>query len=126
MAFVRAKKQGERVYHYLVTSERIGHRVRQKTVAYLGRYPSLDAALSGLASEIERHTREAARYREWVAVGAARIPEKYISGSGYYSRQTPVGQMMRRYKGGLLGVELHERLKREAEERLSRLKRVVV
>ncbi len=95
-------------------------------MAYLGRYPSLDAALSGLASEIERHTREAARYREGLAVHAARIPEECISGSRYYSRHSPVGQMMRRYKGGLLGVELHERRKREAEERLSRLKRVVV
>ncbi len=60
MAFVRAKKQGGRAYHYLVTSERQGRRVRQKTLAYLGQYPSLAAALEGLPAEIAYYNTRAA------------------------------------------------------------------
>jgi hypothetical protein len=39
--FIRAKRQGERTYYYAVESERIGNRVRQKTIAYLGEKPSV-------------------------------------------------------------------------------------
>jgi len=52
--FVRAKRQGERVYHYLVASERQGGQVRQKTVAYLGEYPTIQAALEALPNEITK------------------------------------------------------------------------
>jgi hypothetical protein len=52
--FVRVKQQGGRVYHYLVAAERSGGRVRQKTVAYLGDYPSVEAALEGLPAEIAK------------------------------------------------------------------------
>ncbi len=57
--FVRAKQQGGRVYHYLVTAERCGGRVQQKTVAYLGDYPSVEAALEGLPAEIAKLKEEA-------------------------------------------------------------------
>ncbi len=57
--FVRVKKQGGRVYHYLVAAERSGGRVRQKTVAYLGDYPSVEAAHDGLPAEIAKLKEEA-------------------------------------------------------------------
>ncbi len=57
--FVRVKQQGGRVYHYLVAAERSGGRVRQKTVAYLGDYPSVEAALEGLPAEIAKLKEEA-------------------------------------------------------------------
>ena len=36
MAFVRAKRQGNRTYYYLVESRREGNKVRQKVIKYLG------------------------------------------------------------------------------------------
>ena len=36
MAFVRAKRQGNRIYYYLVESKREGKKVRQKVIKYLG------------------------------------------------------------------------------------------
>jgi FtsZ-binding cell division protein ZapB len=62
MAFVRAKPRGEKVFYYLVKSERIGNRVRQKTVAYLGRSPTVAEAVQDLRNSIS-HARQAAE--EW-------------------------------------------------------------
>jgi len=36
MAFVRTKRQGDRIYYYLVESRREGKKVRQKVIRYLG------------------------------------------------------------------------------------------
>ena len=36
MAFVRTKKQGNKIYYYLVESKRDGKKVRQKVIKYLG------------------------------------------------------------------------------------------
>ncbi len=36
MAFVRAKRQGNRTYFYLVENHRDGKKVRQKAIKYLG------------------------------------------------------------------------------------------
>ena len=36
MAFVRAKRKGNRIYYYLVESKREGNKVRQKVIKYLG------------------------------------------------------------------------------------------
>ena len=36
MAFVRTKRQGDRIYYYLVENKREGKKVRQKVLKYLG------------------------------------------------------------------------------------------
>jgi hypothetical protein len=58
MPFIRAKHQKsrgrERTYYYLVESYRDNGRVRQKTLAYLGKYPSVEDALALLPQDIER------------------------------------------------------------------------
>jgi len=36
MAYVRVQKRGNRSYYYLVESERLGQKVRQKVLRYLG------------------------------------------------------------------------------------------
>ncbi len=59
--FIRAKRQGERTYYYIVRSERVGGRVRQKTIAYLGEYPTIEAALESLPLEIAKVKEEARR-----------------------------------------------------------------
>jgi hypothetical protein len=71
MSFVRAKKvkvkpkwwrreredgNHYRVYHYLVESYRESGKVRQRTLAYLGEYPTVEEALARLPQEIERWT----------------------------------------------------------------------
>ena len=42
--FIRKKKIGGKVYHYLVKSVRVGDRVQQKVLAYLGEHDNLEAA----------------------------------------------------------------------------------
>jgi len=39
MAFVRTKRQGNRIYYYLVENKREGKKVRQKVIKYLGTEP---------------------------------------------------------------------------------------
>ncbi len=39
MAFVRTKRQGDRIYYYLVENKRDGKKVRQKVIKYLGTEP---------------------------------------------------------------------------------------
>jgi hypothetical protein len=54
VAFVRAKKRGDRTYHYLVESFRTSQgKVRHRTVAYLGEYATVDQALAELPLDIE-------------------------------------------------------------------------
>ncbi|MBA7468443.1 hypothetical protein ES707_03693 [subsurface metagenome] len=36
MAFVRTKRQGDRIYYYLVESRREGKKIKQKVIKYLG------------------------------------------------------------------------------------------
>jgi hypothetical protein len=58
MPYVRAKRQKsrerERTYYYLVESYRENGRVRQRTLAYLGKYSSMEDALARLPQDIER------------------------------------------------------------------------
>jgi hypothetical protein len=51
--FVRTKRQGWHTYHYLVRSERVNGKVRQRVIAYLGKYESLEEALTELPIEIK-------------------------------------------------------------------------
>ena len=61
MPFIRAKQHRAalwredpvRTYYYLVESYRDAGKVRQRTLAYLGRYPTVKEALTGLPAEIE-------------------------------------------------------------------------
>lgn len=36
MAFIRTKRQGNRIYYYLVENKREGKKVRQKVIKYIG------------------------------------------------------------------------------------------
>jgi TPR repeat protein len=60
--FVRAKPRGEKTFYYLVKSQRVGNRVQQKTLAYLGEYPNIDAAIEDLPLRIKRIQEEAIRW----------------------------------------------------------------
>ena len=39
MTFVRTKRQGDRIYYYLVENKRDGKKVKQKVIKYLGTEP---------------------------------------------------------------------------------------
>lgn len=53
MAFVRKKKQGSRVYYYLVESYREGGQVKQRVLRYLGTHPPMgrQKGLRGVSNE---------------------------------------------------------------------------
>jgi hypothetical protein len=53
VGFIRTKERNGRKWHYLVKSVRVGSRVQQKTIAYLGWYATVDEALSGLVQEAQ-------------------------------------------------------------------------
>jgi len=67
MAFIR-EKQGKtgRRYFYLVESARKGGKVRQKVVAYLGQYSTVEAALAGLPRDVDK-------WRGWVVRARANM-----------------------------------------------------
>lgn len=52
MAFVRKKTIKGREYHYLVESYRDNGKVKQKTLAYLGRHPSVQAKVEWLGRRV--------------------------------------------------------------------------
>lgn len=54
-----------RTFYYLVENYREGGKVRQRTLAYLGKYPSVEEALAGLQNEIEHAYEQAAHFDEW-------------------------------------------------------------
>lgn len=39
MAFIRAKRRGDKTYYYLVETKREGNKVKQKVLKYLGTSP---------------------------------------------------------------------------------------
>ena len=63
MAFVRAKRQGERTYYQLVESRREGMRVRQRVVVHLGPYPSIEEAIARYGERAERARAEERLWR---------------------------------------------------------------
>ena len=54
-------KRGQ-AYYYLVSCVREGGKVRQRTLAYLGAYPTVDAALQGIPDEVARLQGQAAKF----------------------------------------------------------------
>ncbi len=63
MAYVRAKRQGERVYYQLVESYRDGGKVRQRVIAHLGPWPEIDQAIDGLRDRAAAWREHAERTR---------------------------------------------------------------
>jgi hypothetical protein len=54
VSFTRTKKQGARTYYQLVESYREDGKVRQRMLAHLGHYPSLEAAIEGYSAAAAR------------------------------------------------------------------------
>jgi hypothetical protein len=51
--FIRAKKQGNQTYYYLVENKREGKRVIQKVIKYLGKEKPSPEALQRIISEVK-------------------------------------------------------------------------
>lgn len=75
MAFVRKKTINGREYYYLVENHREDGKVRQKTIAYLGRYPTPKAAIEGLTAECNRRRARAEELRAKLEA----LPESYYT-----------------------------------------------
>ncbi len=127
--FVRAKQQGGRVYHYLVTAERCAGRVRQKTIAYLGEHATIGAALETLPVQI-------AKLREEAHVCAAKAdalrqrmnPAWIERNGGEVPRPKHIGlstanKMFRRYWSYSQQAQLCEQRAREKAAQLDKLHR---
>jgi len=63
MAFIRGKRKKDCVYYYVVENVREGGKVRQNVLAYLGKCPTIEAAISywteylkEMKSKVERLT----------------------------------------------------------------------
>jgi hypothetical protein len=54
MAYVRAKRRGDKMYYYLVESKREGKRVRQQIIRYLGTKPPTKEQLENILKEVGR------------------------------------------------------------------------
>lgn len=63
MAFIRSKKVGVNTYYYLVESRRVGGKVRQITVAYMGKEPTIEGAYQ-MWKRVEKNVLESAP--DWV------------------------------------------------------------
>lgn len=61
--FVRKKRAGTRVYHYLVRAERVNGKVHQRHILYLGKHSSLQAAIDSCRATITRLKRDAFEMR---------------------------------------------------------------
>ncbi len=78
--FVRAKPRGEKTFYYLVASQRVGNRVRQKTLAYLGESPTVASAIAELRAAITfAESRAAGRRKQAEAVKAKITPQAYTT-----------------------------------------------
>ncbi len=129
MAFVRAKHSGRGTYHYLVTSERRGGCVRQKTLAYLGQYASLSNALEGLPLEIAMFNKWSAEWAKKADEARRRCNPVWLERNG---GEVPRGRPWKPYRsdpckqywGARELSESYERRARELHVRLRKLQAV--
>ncbi len=82
MAFVRAKHSGKRTYYQLVENRREDGKVRQKVLAYLGHYTSVEEALGALPVAIERNEKQAHEWAAKAEVKLEQIPQVWIDRNG--------------------------------------------
>lgn len=114
--FIRRKKQGGRTYHYLVVNQRQRGRIKQFIIAYLGLYPTVQAALEGLQSRIEYCEEEARRYKLLVQQNAALEGQRAARGS-------PMFPSVFRYNHAKCFAVKYDREASERRERLAKLRR---
>lgn len=123
--FVRAKKKGARTYYYWVVSERLGKKIRQRTLFYLGECPSIEAALETWAKEVERCRAKAAELKESARQTRARLPPAFVDGKGWCSNGSPIKRDVYRLRYALQYGDRYEQRARELEERLAKLRRLL-
>jgi hypothetical protein len=91
--FVRKKVVKGGTYYYLVQSGRAGGKVRQKVVAYLGTYATVQEALEKIPAEVERLRQRAADYRARAEDARRQVSPSAIKANG--------GEVPRRHRPGL-------------------------
>lgn len=84
MAFVRTKSVNGHEYRYLVRSVREGDKVRQETVAYLGKYRTLLEAIDALRAQRVFACGRLERCNELLAGASGRRRDHYAWKAGYW------------------------------------------
>ena len=123
--FVRKKVTNGRTYHYLVECHRAAGTVRQRVLAYLGRYASVPEALEGIPREIQQ-------WRAYAESARARAEEARQQVSSYRIKsnggQVPRSKCRgpRRHEGRYWGyrdrAEVYDRRVAQLEQRLQTLR----
>jgi hypothetical protein len=70
--FIRTKNQNGRRYHYLVENYRDQGKHCQRVLAYLGPYPTIEAAIADLPKQIERYRKLGELWFGWIAKSPGR------------------------------------------------------
>jgi hypothetical protein len=126
--FVRKKVSKGGTYYYLVQSRRAGGKVRQKVVAYLGTYATVQEALEKIPAEVERLRQRAADYRASAEDARRRVSASAIKANGgEVPRRNRPGLPLRRNPAGWYWIwrgraESYERRAAELQRRLHALR----
>jgi hypothetical protein len=105
MAFIRAKKHGDSTYYYLVESKRVDGRVKQTTVAYMAKCPTIEEA-----------------YQYWKKIASCSSPLEESAPSEIASlRAYLYRDALRRYRS--TDVLQEERQRQEAKARHAKARR---
>ena len=129
MAYVRSKGGNKRggTYYYLVSCVREGGKVRQRTLAYLGAYPTVDAALQGIPAEVARLQAFAVKFTQgaeakraqcipaWLERSGGEVPRPGTHGSANFRR------ICSKYWDCVHYAASYEGRARELSERLAKL-----
>lgn len=94
VAFIRKKTINGREYHYLVESYRSNGKVKQKTLAYLGRHPSVQAKVEWLGRRLRTWQSQAEENRAKLE----KLGDKPLAGRMYYIRKYAREGLERRIK----------------------------
>jgi hypothetical protein len=130
MSFVRIKRQGWRTYHYLVRNERVEGRVRQRVIAYLGEFESVEVALHRLDFLYRVHHGNAQDERERAEQWRKKIwwgflkPTKYDLSNAYKMadfKNTKAAKIQKALKN----AKDHDRLAAHYLKRLTTLKKAL-
>lgn len=82
MAFVRTKTRNGKQRHHLVENYRKDGKVRQRTIAYLGEYPTVEVAIEQLVPEIQRRRQRAESSRRKAEELRQRMHPNWIASNG--------------------------------------------
>ncbi len=86
MTFVRSNTVNGNRYYSLVETYRDAGQVRQRRIAYLGRYPTVEAAICGLEAELEAAEAVVKRMKSRAGAMVSQTPRRWRTEHGRLPR----------------------------------------